>query len=58
MRKERRNMAKFNVEISDELAKQFKIKVIEKYGSLRGNIDRCVEEAIKLWCERGGNNGD
>jgi len=51
-------MARFNVEINDELAKQFKIKVIKKYGSLRGNIDKCVEEAIKLWCEREENNDD
>ena len=46
MRRERKNMAKFNVEISDELAKRFKIKVIKKYGSLRGNIDKCVELSL------------
>ena len=42
-------MAKFNVEVDDELAKEFKMKIIEKYGTLRGNINKAFEEAIKSW---------
>ena len=42
-------MAKFSVEINNELAKELKIKVIEKHGQLRGYIDSAFEEAIKLW---------
>jgi len=43
------NLAKFNVEVDDELAKEFKMKIIEKYGTLRGNINKAFEEAIKSW---------
>lgn len=34
-------------EINEKLEKEFKIKVIEKYGS--GKMKIAIEEAIKLW---------
>jgi len=43
-------MANFNVVIDDEVAKYFRLCVIQRYGTLRGHIDECVEIAIKTWC--------
>jgi len=45
-------MGKMLVDISDEVEKAFKTAVIQKYGKLRGQISKVVEEAIKLWLEK------
>jgi hypothetical protein len=42
-------MPRFAVEIPEELNKEFRIKVIEAYGSEKGSITKAVIEAIKLW---------
>ena len=44
-------MATFNVNVDDEVAKKFRIKVIQRHGTLRGFIDKCMEEAMKDWTE-------
>jgi len=37
------------VRISDELEREFRIRVAQKHGGERGAISKAVEEAIKLW---------
>jgi hypothetical protein len=46
-------MGVLNVEIDDELEKQFRMKVLERKGSRKGALTEAVEEALKLWIEAG-----
>jgi len=39
----------FNVELDEELSKEFKSKVIQTYGQLRGNANKAFVEAIADW---------
>ena len=38
--------------IDDGLEKEFRLKVVEKYGGKQGALKIAVEEAIKLWVEK------
>lgn len=42
-------MSKIIADISDELVRDFKKRIIDDKGKLRGEISKAVEEAIKLW---------
>jgi len=42
-------MAKVNVVIPDDVLKELRHAVIEKYGGKRGSLSAAVTEAIKLW---------
>lgn len=46
-------MGVLNVEIDDELEKKFRVKVLERKGSKKGALTEAVEEALKLWIEKG-----
>jgi hypothetical protein len=46
-------MGVLNVEINDELEKEFRVKVLERKGSKKGALTEAVEEALKLWIEMG-----
>ncbi len=48
-------MGVLHVRIDDELEKRFRKKVLDVYGVRKGSLARAVEEAIKLWLERYGN---
>jgi hypothetical protein len=45
-------MARVNLLLSDELEKEFRQKVFERYGMKKGNIAKAIEEAITEWVER------
>ena len=40
------------VRINEDVEKQFRIRVIEKYGSQKGSLEKALEEAIKDWIEK------
>lgn len=42
-------MARIVVDISDELNKEFRKAVIDRFGSEKGALRKAVEEAIKEW---------
>jgi hypothetical protein len=42
-------MGRINVDLPDELEKQFRIKTVEKFGGKKGDLSRAVEEAVKTW---------
>jgi hypothetical protein len=52
-------MGVLNVEIDDELEKQFRIEVVKRKGSKKGSLREAVEEALRLWLKtptsEGGN---
>lgn len=42
-------MGRLNITVSDEVEKQFRLKIVEKFGGKKGSISKALEEAIKLW---------
>jgi len=42
-------MGRLNINIPDEVEKQFRLKTIERFGGKKGSISKALEEAIKLW---------
>lgn len=46
-------MAYINMSIDDELDKQFRNEVNRRLGMKKGNIKAAMEEAMKLWIEKG-----
>jgi len=42
-------MGRINVDISDELEKQLRIKTVERLGGKKGDLSRAVQEAVKTW---------
>ena len=45
---------RLNLTISGELNEQFREAVFKRFGLRKGDIQRAVEEAIKLWIAKGG----
>jgi hypothetical protein len=42
-------MVRFAVEIPEDLNREFRIKVIQVFGSKKGSITKAVTEALRLW---------
>jgi hypothetical protein len=42
-------MGRIGVELSDELEKKLRFKVIERFGGKKGDLSKAVEEAVKTW---------
>ena len=42
-------MGRINVDLPDELEKQFRLKTVERFGGKKGDLSRAVGEAVKTW---------
>ena len=42
-------MGRINVDISDEIEKQLRIKTVERFGGKKGDLSKAVQEAVKTW---------
>ncbi|HUK84693.1 MAG TPA: ribbon-helix-helix domain-containing protein [Candidatus Acidoferrum sp.] len=42
-------MGRINVDISDELEKQLRLKTVEIFGGKKGDLSKAVQEAVKTW---------
>ncbi len=42
-------MGRINVDISDEIEKQLRLKTVEKFGGKKGDLSRAVQEAVETW---------
>ena len=42
-------MGRINVDISDELEKQLRLKTVERFGGKKGDLSKAVQEAVKTW---------
>jgi hypothetical protein len=40
-------MGRINVDISDELEKQLRIKTVERFGGKKGDLSKAVQQAVK-----------
>jgi hypothetical protein len=44
-------LGRINVDITDELEKQLRIKAVERFGGKKGDLSKAVQEAVKIWIE-------
>jgi hypothetical protein len=42
-------LGRINVDITDELEKQLRLKTVERFGGKKGDLSRAVQEAVKTW---------
>jgi len=47
-----RHMAKVNIVIPDDVLRELRHAVIERYGGEKGSLSRAVTEAIRLWLKQ------
>ena len=47
-------MGRLDVIIPDDLEKQFRMKVLDKFGAEKGALSRAIAEAMKLWLKEEG----
>ena len=45
-------MGRINVDISDELEKQLRLKTVERFGGKKGDLSRAVQSAVKTWIDK------
>jgi hypothetical protein len=45
-------LGRINVDISDEIEKQLRLKTVEKFGGKKGDLSRAVQEAVKTWINK------
>jgi hypothetical protein len=45
-------MAKVNIVIPDDLLKELRHAVVERYGGEKGGLSKAVTEAIQLWLKQ------
>ena len=48
-----KKMGRMTIDLSDELNKQFRETVFNRFGMKRGNLTIAIEEAIKDWVNKG-----
>jgi len=42
-------LGRINVDITDEIEKQLRLKTVERFGGKKDDLSRAVQEAIKKW---------
>ncbi|HTY74359.1 MAG TPA: ribbon-helix-helix domain-containing protein [Candidatus Nanoarchaeia archaeon] len=42
-------MGRINVDISDEVEKQLRLKTVEIFGGKKGDLSKAVEQALRTW---------
>jgi hypothetical protein len=45
-------LGRINVDISDELEKQLRLKTVERFGGKKGDLSKAVQEAVKTWIDK------
>ena len=45
-------MGRINVDISDELEKQLRLKTVHQFGGKKGDLSKAVQEAVKTWIDK------
>ena len=46
-------MGIINVRIEDDLEQNFRLELVRRFGGKKGALRKAVEEAIRLWLEKG-----
>jgi hypothetical protein len=45
-------LGRINVDISDELEKQLRLKTVERFGGKKGDLSRAVQAAVRTWIDK------
>ena len=45
-------LGRINVDISDEIEKQLRLKTVERFGGKKGDLSKAVQEAVKTWIDK------
>ncbi len=45
-------LGRINVDISDELEKQLRLKTVERFGGKKGDLSRAVQAAVRIWIDK------
>jgi len=44
-------MGRIDVELPDQLEKEFRLEVGKRFGMKKGNLSKAIEQAIRQWVE-------
>lgn len=47
------DVGRINVELSEELEKKLRFKMIERFGGKKGDLSKAIEEAVERWVAEG-----
>jgi hypothetical protein len=45
-------LGRINVDISDQIEKQLRLKTVERFGGKKGDLSKAVQEAVKTWINK------
>lgn len=45
-------MARLNIMLPDDLAKELRLRAVELYGGEKGALSKAIAEAIRLWLKQ------
>jgi hypothetical protein len=45
-------MGRINVDLPDELEKQFRFKTVERFGGKKGDLSKAAEAAVRTWINK------
>jgi hypothetical protein len=45
-------LGRINVDITDEIEKQLRLKTVERFGGKKGDLSKAVQEAIQTWINK------
>jgi hypothetical protein len=45
-------LGRINVDISDDLEKQLRLKTVETFGGKKGDLSKAIQEAVKTWIDK------
>lgn len=47
------DVGRINVELSEELEKKLRFKMIERFGGKKGDLSKAIDEAVRRWVAEG-----
>jgi hypothetical protein len=45
-------LGRINVDITDEIEKQLRLKTVERFGGKKGDLSKAVQAAIQTWINK------
>jgi hypothetical protein len=42
-------LGRINVDISNELEKQLRLKIVQRFGGKKGDLSKALQEAVRTW---------
>jgi len=45
-------LGRINVDLTDEIEKQLRLKTVERFGGKKGDLSKAVQDAIQTWINK------